>query len=211
MTKSYSRKGSLDINDEIDLEEDEDDKEIDNSIIKVLYNFTDICTRWNFSYFLWTRLLELKDALTWLATMLLLKKGKENKKDGSQYPTLSIMYSIIRKLQNQFIEFSLELNNNKNSSNENDMLLDSENNDNTPPLPPDLDQIERQFKIAISNSLNKYWHNFCEVGLNLHFNITSNDQPEQQTSMVIVTEIMQSPFFEGIFGVQDQEDMPLDK
>ncbi|CAG8467041.1 8685_t:CDS:1 [Gigaspora margarita] len=123
------------------------------------------------------------------------------------------------------------------------MLLDSENYDNTPPLPPDLDQIEKQFKIAISDSLNKYWHNFHEVGLvatlldpqtkkiavftnreqekaetklrnefeNLHLNITSNDQPEQQTSTVTVTKIIQNPFFESIFGVQDQEDMPLDE
>ncbi|CAG8855945.1 6308_t:CDS:1, partial [Gigaspora margarita] len=45
------------------------------------------------------------------------------------------------------------------------MLLDSENDDNTPPPPPDLDQIERQFKIAISDSLNKYWYDFREVGL----------------------------------------------
>ncbi|CAG8855610.1 26428_t:CDS:2, partial [Gigaspora margarita] len=60
---------ALDIDDEIDLEKDKNDKEINDSTIK------------NSSYFSWTRLLELKDAITWLATMLALKKGKENKKD----------------------------------------------------------------------------------------------------------------------------------
>ncbi|CAG8679600.1 22294_t:CDS:1 [Cetraspora pellucida] len=117
------------------------------------------------------------------------------------------------------------------------MLLDSENDDNThshAPSPlPDLDQIKKQFKIAISDSLNKYWLDFYEVGLvatlldlrtkkmtaftnrkrkkaetklrnefeNLQYiNITSNDQPLQQTSTSKATEIMQNPFFEVIFG-----------
>ncbi|CAG8597794.1 1238_t:CDS:2, partial [Dentiscutata heterogama] len=158
------------------------------------------------------------------------------------------MYPIICELQNKFIDFSLELsNNNKDSNDEDDMLLDSENKDNThlhaSLPPPNLDQIEKQFKIAISDSLNKYWHDFCEVGLvatfldprtkkmsaftnkerekaetklrnefeTLYLNITSSDQSEQQISMPIVTEIIQNPFFEGIFGVQNQEDTPLDE
>ncbi|CAG8728914.1 16105_t:CDS:2, partial [Dentiscutata heterogama] len=123
------------------------------------------------------------------------------------------------------------------------MLLDSENDDDILPPPPDLDQIEKQFKIAISDSLNKYWHEFHDVGLiatlldprtkkitiftnrerekaetklrnefeNLHLNITSNDQPEQQALPSMATEIMQNPFFEGIFGVRSQEDTPLDE
>ncbi|CAG8676039.1 24530_t:CDS:1, partial [Dentiscutata erythropus] len=45
----------------------------------------------------------------------------------------------------------------------------------------------------------------------LHLNITSSNQSEQQTSTPIVTEIMQNPFFEDIFGVQNQEDTPLDE
>ncbi|CAG8590480.1 42676_t:CDS:2, partial [Gigaspora margarita] len=181
---------ALDMDEEIGSEEDEDDKEIDESTIKVLHNITDI-------YYEWDLLKRIVDALKpfEFATKLF---------SGSQYPTLSIMYSIIHKLQNQFIEFSLELSNNEDSDDEDNMLLDSENDDNTSPPPPDLNQIEMQFKIAISDSLNKYWHDFCEVGLaetklrnefeNLHLNITSNDQPEQQTSTVIVTEIMQNPF-----------------
>ncbi|CAG8492427.1 15260_t:CDS:2, partial [Dentiscutata heterogama] len=108
------------------------------------------------------------------------------------------------------------------------MLLDSENDNDIPPPPSDLDQIEKQFKIAISNSLNKYWHEFHDIGLiatlldprtkkltnefeNLHLNITSNDQPEQQALPSMATEIMQNPFFEGIFGVRSQEDTPLDE
>ncbi|CAG8755070.1 23539_t:CDS:2 [Gigaspora margarita] len=184
------------MDEEIGSEEDDDDKEINESTIKILRNITDICTRWNSNYFLWTRLLELKDAIT------------------CQYPTLSIMYPIIRKLQNQFIEFGLE-SSNENSDDEDDMLLDSENYDDTPPPPPDLDQIEKQFKIAIGMIFVKEREK-AETKLrnefeNLYFNITSNDQPEQQTSMVTVTEIMQNLFFEGIFGVQDQEDTLLDK
>ncbi|CAG8779638.1 8609_t:CDS:2, partial [Dentiscutata erythropus] len=140
---------------------------------------------------------------------------------GSKYPTLSIMYSIIHELQNKFIEFSLELSNdNENSDNKDDMLLDSENDDDIPPPPPDFDQIEKQFKIAITDSLNKYWHKFqrekAKTKLrnefeNLHLNITSNDQPEQQALPSMVTEIMQNLFFEGIFGVRSQEDTPLDE
>ncbi|CAG8795491.1 3079_t:CDS:2, partial [Racocetra fulgida] len=61
---------------------------------------------------------------------------------------------------------SLELSNNdEDSDNEDDL----ENDDNTysqaPSSPPDLDQIEKQFKIAIYDSLNKYWYDFREVGL----------------------------------------------
>ncbi|CAG8736626.1 16785_t:CDS:2, partial [Racocetra fulgida] len=185
---------ALDIDEEIGLEEEDEDREIDESTIKVLHNITDICTRWNSSYYLWTRLLELKDAITWLASVLPLKKRKENKRD-------------------------------------------------TPSPPPDLDQIEKQFKIAIYNSLNKYWYDFREVGLvatlldlrtkrmsaftnrerekaetklrnefeNLQrINNTSNDQPVQQTSSTVI-EIMQNLFFEDIFGVQGQEDIPLDE
>ncbi|CAG8702673.1 2750_t:CDS:2, partial [Cetraspora pellucida] len=281
----FNQLSALDMDEEIGSEEEDDeDREIDESTIKVLRNITDICTRWNSSYSSWTRLLELKDAITWLASVLPLKKGKENKKDGqklsqlllkdyewdllkrivdalkpfeqatkffsgSKYPTLSLMYPIIRELQNKFIDFSLELSNdNEDSNNEDDMLLESENDDDThshAPSPlPDLDQIEKQFKIAISDSLNKYWLDFREVGLvatlldprtkkmtaftnrerekaetklrnefeNLqHINITSNDQPVQQTSTSKATEIMQNPFFEGIFGVQGQEDTPLDE
>ncbi|CAG8577174.1 3380_t:CDS:2, partial [Scutellospora calospora] len=44
-----------------------------------------------------------------------------------------------------------------------------------------------------------------------YINITNNDQLVQQTPMSTVTEIMQNLFFEGIFGVQNQEDMPLDE
>ncbi|CAG8810941.1 1711_t:CDS:2, partial [Gigaspora margarita] len=91
------------------------------------------------------------------------------------------------------------------------MLLDSKNYDDTPPLPPDLDQIEKQFKIAISDSLNKYWHDFHEVGLVATFLDPQTKKIAQQISMVTVTEIMLNPFFESIFGVQDQEDMLLDK
>ncbi|CAG8849037.1 25524_t:CDS:1, partial [Gigaspora margarita] len=109
--------------------------------------------------------------------------------------------------------------------------------------PPNLNQLEKEFKIAISDSLNKYCYDFCKVGLaailldprtkkmlaftnrerakartklrnefdNLqHLNIISNDQP-QQTLTLITTEITQNPFFEGIFGVQDQEDTTLDE
>ncbi|CAG8716880.1 24240_t:CDS:2 [Gigaspora margarita] len=76
---------------------------------------------------------------------------------------------------------------------------------------PNLNQLEKEFKIAISDSLNKYWLNFCEVGLVAtlldprtkkmsHLNITSDDQP-QQISTLITTKITQNPFFEGIFRV----------
>ncbi|CAG8847758.1 10164_t:CDS:1, partial [Racocetra persica] len=120
------------------------DREIDESTIKILCNISDISTRWNSSYSSWKRLLQLKDAITWLASVLPLKKGKENQKDGqklsqlllkdyewdllkrvvnilkpfefattlfsgSKYPTLSIMYPIIRELQNKFMDVSLEL------------------------------------------------------------------------------------------------------
>ncbi|RIB02630.1 hypothetical protein C2G38_2049909 [Gigaspora rosea] len=151
------------------------------------------------------------------------------------------MYPIIRELQNQFIDYSLESDNdNKDSDDDNDMLLDPESEDDTYSHAslPNLNQLEKEFKIAISDSLNKYWHDFCEVGLvatlldprtkkmsaftnreqekartklkngfdNLQYlNITSDDQP-QQTSTLITTEITQNPFFEEIFGVQNQED-----
>ncbi|CAG8446597.1 319_t:CDS:2 [Cetraspora pellucida] len=137
----FNQLSALDIDEEICSEEEDDkNKEIDESTIK--------------------------DAIMWLAIVLSLKTGKENKKDGQKlfqlllkdydkYPTLSLMYPIIRELQNKFIDFN--------------MLLDSENDDNThshtSSPPPDLDQIEKQFKIAISNSLNKYWLNFHKVGL----------------------------------------------
>ncbi|CAG8782544.1 9152_t:CDS:1, partial [Cetraspora pellucida] len=49
------------------------------------------------------------------------------------------------------------------------MILDFEKDDNThlhASLSPfDLDQIEKQFKIVISNSLNKYWHDFHKAEL----------------------------------------------
>ncbi|CAG8740450.1 25395_t:CDS:2 [Dentiscutata erythropus] len=82
------------------------------------------------------------------------------------------------------------------------------------PSSSNLNQLEKEFKIAISDSLNKYWLDFCEVGLvatlldpknqkNVsHLNITSDDQL-QQTSTLITTEITQNSFFESIFGVQD--------
>ncbi|CAG8729751.1 16781_t:CDS:2 [Cetraspora pellucida] len=82
------------------------------------------------------------------------------------------------------------------------MILDFENDDDThlhtSLLLPNLDQIEKQFKIAISDSLNKYWHNFYKAGL-------------QQKSTPIVTKIMQNLFFEDIFGVQNYKDMLLDE
>ncbi|CAG8676042.1 24531_t:CDS:2 [Dentiscutata erythropus] len=69
---------------------------------------------------------------------------------------------------NKTTDFSLELSNdNEDSNDEDDVLLDSENEDDThlhaPLLPPDLDQIEKQFKIAISDSLNKYWMIFVKL------------------------------------------------
>ncbi|CAG8685837.1 12981_t:CDS:2, partial [Racocetra fulgida] len=77
-------------------------------------------------------------------------------------------------------------------------------------LPPsDLDQIEKQFKIAIYDFLNKYWYDFREVGLVATL-LDPGPKELQQTSST-VTEIMQNLFFEGIFGVQDQEDIPLDE
>ncbi|CAG8551966.1 11491_t:CDS:2, partial [Dentiscutata heterogama] len=84
------------------------------------------------------------------------------------------------------------------------------------PLLPDLNQMKKQFKIAISDSLNKYWLDFCEVRLKeykdlQHLNIVSNNQPKQQTSIPIINEIMQNLFFKSIFEVQDQEDMSLDE
>ncbi|CAG8452590.1 16365_t:CDS:2 [Racocetra fulgida] len=222
---------ALDIDEEISSEEENEDREIDESTIKVLCNITDI------------------------SSVLPLKKGKKNKRDGqklsqlllkdyNKYPTFSLMYSIIRELQNKFIDMSLELSNNdEDSDNEDDLENDDDTHSQASSPPPDLDQIEKQFKIAIYDSLNKYWYNFRVVGLvatlldpwtkrmsaftnreqkkaetklrnefeNLQcINNTSNDQLVQQTSST-VTEIMQNLFFEGIFGVQDQEDIPLNK
>ncbi|CAG8836767.1 18035_t:CDS:2, partial [Gigaspora margarita] len=97
-------------------------------------------------------------------------------------------------------------------------ILDLESEDELP-LPPDLDQIEKKFKIAILDSLNKYWHDFAREKLrnefkNLqHLNVIGNyqlEQLEQQISTSIGTEMMQNPFFEGIFGAQDQV-TPLDE
>ncbi|CAG8781902.1 1226_t:CDS:2, partial [Racocetra fulgida] len=64
----------LDIDEEIGSKEEDEDSEIDESTIKV----------WNSSYYSWTRLLELKDAITWLASVLPLKKEKENKRDSQK-------------------------------------------------------------------------------------------------------------------------------
>ncbi|CAG8685826.1 12980_t:CDS:2, partial [Racocetra fulgida] len=42
---------ALNIDKEIGSEEEDEDREIDESTIKVLHNITDICTRWNSSYY----------------------------------------------------------------------------------------------------------------------------------------------------------------
>ncbi|CAG8730366.1 4802_t:CDS:2, partial [Dentiscutata heterogama] len=97
------------------------------------------------------------------------------------------------------------------------MLLDSESKDDTYShalLLPNLNQLEKEFKIAISDSLNKYWLDFCEVGLVATFLDSRtkkiDDQP-QQISTLITTKITQNLFFESIFRVQDQEDMTLNE
>ncbi|CAG8679612.1 22295_t:CDS:2 [Cetraspora pellucida] len=70
---------TLDMDEEIDSEEEDDkDRKIDEFTINVL----------NSSYSSWTRLLELKDAITWLASVLPLKKRKENKKDDQKLSQL---------------------------------------------------------------------------------------------------------------------------
>ncbi|CAG8809122.1 22077_t:CDS:2, partial [Racocetra persica] len=183
----FNQISALEIDEKIDSEKGEDDKEIDESTIKIL-------------------------SITWLASILPLKKGKENQKDSQklsqlflknykkQFPTFSLMYPIIRELQNKFLDVSLELNdNNEDNDDDNDILDSEDENDDTPCAPPppsNLDQIEKKFKIVISNSLNKYWHDFCDIGLareklknefeNLqHLNFTNNYQLEQQTSTSI--------------------------
>ncbi|CAG8510944.1 12760_t:CDS:2 [Cetraspora pellucida] len=138
----FNQLSALDIDEKIGSEEEDyEDREIDESTIKLLLKDYE-----------WDLLKRIVDAL---------KPFEQATKffSESKYPTLSLIYPIICELQNKFINFSLELN----------MLLDSENDDDThshAPSPlPDLDQIEKQFKIAISDSLNKYWLDFHEVGL----------------------------------------------
>ncbi|CAG8753597.1 16418_t:CDS:2, partial [Racocetra fulgida] len=76
------------------------------------------------------------------------------------------MYPIIRELQNKFIDMSLELSNNDEDSDNEDDLENDDDTHSQAPLPlSDLDQIEKQFKIAIYDSLNKYWYDFHEVEL----------------------------------------------
>ncbi|CAG8585141.1 17688_t:CDS:2, partial [Racocetra fulgida] len=122
-----------------------------------------------------------------ITSVLLLKKGKENQKDDSENEDDNTLYA--------------------------------------PPPPPDLDQIEKNFKIpatlldpqtkkipAFTNrerekAREKLKNEFENLQ---HLNFTDNYQPEQQTSTPISTEIMQNPFFEGIFGAQSQ-DTPLDE
>lgn len=75
----FNELSNLDMDQEIGSAEEE---EVDESTIKILRNRSEVCTRWNSSYYSWARLLELKDAIIWLASVLPLKKGNENKKDG---------------------------------------------------------------------------------------------------------------------------------
>ncbi|CAG8566799.1 4332_t:CDS:2, partial [Scutellospora calospora] len=121
---------------------------------------------------------------------------------GSKYPTLSIIVEIDN-------EYDCDDSNNIELD-----ILDSESDDEfySPDsvfykydtrlhTPPDLNKIEQEFKNAIFNFLNKYWYDFYE-----QLNITSNNELEQETLLLADTEIMQNPFFEGIFGTQEQED-----
>ncbi|CAG8680107.1 5275_t:CDS:2 [Gigaspora margarita] len=87
--------------------------------------------------------------------------GLEEKEDNKEIDesTIKRLCNITDICTRYNSKFGLESSN--EDSNDED---DSENYDDTL-LPPDLDQIEKQFKIAISNFLNKYWHDFCEVGL----------------------------------------------
>ncbi|CAG8506259.1 1225_t:CDS:2, partial [Dentiscutata heterogama] len=117
---------------------------------------------------------------------------------GSKYLTLSLIYFIIYELQNKFMNFSLELSdNNENSDNKDVSFVD--------PWTKKISAFtNREYEKAETKLKNEY--------KNLqHLNITSNDQPKQQISIPIITKIMQNLFFEGIFEVQVQEDMPLDE
>ncbi|CAG8491533.1 9204_t:CDS:2 [Racocetra fulgida] len=237
--------------------------------------------------------IKILHAITWLSSILPLKKGIDNKKDsqilsqrllkdyewdllekiimvlkpfehattlfsGSKYPTLSLMYPIIQKLQNQFMDYEFELNNIETSNNddddyESDISLDCESDDelysqphdtHLLPPPPNLNHIVQEFKSTIYKSLMHYWNEFHEIGLvatlldphtkrmtaftsrerekaraklrsefeiSQQHNITSNNNPEQGIS-TITTNLTQNPFFEGIFGIQDQKEIePLDE
>ncbi|CAG8705528.1 31076_t:CDS:2, partial [Gigaspora margarita] len=102
---------------------------------------------------------------------------------------------------------------------------------------PNLDPIEKEFKNAIVNSLEKNWHDFHKIGLvatlldprtkkitlftssecekarmKLRDEFENSDSQLEQETLLIAPEITQNPFFEAIFGVQDHKDIvPLDE
>ncbi|CAG8724656.1 12400_t:CDS:2, partial [Gigaspora rosea] len=152
---------------------------------------------------------------------------------GSKYPTLSLMYPTIRELQNQYMH-SDEISNSEDDedNDQSDILLDSENENEDEfysqldsvcdarshalSLPPNLDLIEKEFKNAIFNSLEKNWYDFHEIGLvatllDPRTKKISLFTSKEQT-LPTAPEITQNLFFEGIFGVQDHKDIaPLDE
>ncbi|CAG8691807.1 10352_t:CDS:2, partial [Ambispora gerdemannii] len=56
------------------VENEEANELIEISKLKLLRNISDVRTRWNSSYYSWQRLLELREAIEWLATTLPLQR-----------------------------------------------------------------------------------------------------------------------------------------